>query len=96
MALLRISRDAHLDLDDIWLCVARDNMEAADDLTDSITHEYERLAAFPFLGRLRDELRPGLRSWAHGSYVIFYTGSNELVEIVRVLHGARDLPPLFE
>jgi len=37
-----------------------------------------------------------LRSFPVGSYVIFYRPMENGVEIVRVLHGARDLPPLFD
>lgn len=96
MALLRISKDASLDVDGIWLGIAADNLEAADRLVDTVLHHYSRLARHPFLGRTRAELRPDLRSWAVDNYVIFYTASENTVEIVRVLHGARDLPPLFE
>lgn len=96
MARLRISRDARFDLDGIWLDIAADNVQAADRLIDAILHQYSQLARHPYLGRLRKELRRDLRSWAMGSYVIFYIATGDLVEIVRVLHGARDLPPLFE
>jgi toxin ParE1/3/4 len=41
------------------------------------------------LGRSREELVPGLRSLPFGRYVMG-------IVIVRVLHGARDLGPLFE
>ena len=96
MARLRISDDARFDLDGIWLNIAADNVEAADRLVDSMLGRYRLLTRHPFLGRLRNELRPGLRSWAVGNYVIFYTATDDLVEIIRVLHGARDLPPLLE
>jgi toxin ParE1/3/4 len=96
MALLRISSDAHLDLEKIWLRIAADDIEAADRLTDAILEDYKRLARDPYLGRLRSELSPRLRSWVQSNRVIFYTATDEVVEIVRVLHGARNLPPLFE
>lgn len=47
-------------------------------------------APFP-LGRERPELRPDLRSLAVGNYVIFFRQSSELVEIVAVVEGHRDL-----
>jgi toxin ParE1/3/4 len=50
----------------------------------------------PELGRLREELSPRLRSFPVGRYVIFYRPMENRIEIARVLHGARDLPPLFE
>lgn len=43
------------------------------------------------MGRLRGELATGLRSFPVGRYVIFYRALSNGIEIVRVLHGARDL-----
>ena len=48
------------------------------------------------LGRSREDLAPGLRSLPLGRYVIFYQVISDAIAIVRVLHGARDLGPLFE
>lgn len=50
----------------------------------------------PIIGRERSELFPGLRSFVVGRHVVFYRRFGNGVEIVRVLDGARDLPPLFE
>jgi toxin ParE1/3/4 len=96
MARLKISREATADLDEIWLHIAALDINAADRSVDSIIADYKQLARHPFLGRLRPELHPELRSWARGNYVIFYIAAGEFVEIVRVLHGARDLPSLFQ
>jgi toxin ParE1/3/4 len=45
--------------------------------------------------RQREELSPRLRSFPVGSYIIFYRPTQDGVEIARILHGARDFPPLF-
>jgi toxin ParE1/3/4 len=50
----------------------------------------------PGIGRQREDLAPRLRGFPFGNYVIFYRPMENGVEIVRVLHGARDLPPLFD
>jgi toxin ParE1/3/4 len=47
------------------------------------------------MGRVRDELLPGLRSFAMPPYVIFYEVIDDGVAIVRVLHGARDADSQF-
>jgi plasmid stabilization system protein ParE len=48
-------------------------MEIADRLVDSITDRFFLLAGHPYLGRTRDEdLRPGLRSFTVGEYIIIY------------------------
>ena len=49
------------------------------------------------MGRARDEdLRPGMRSFPVGEYIILYRVQNEDVIILRVVRGNRDLPALFE
>jgi len=44
------------------------------------------------MGRKRDEIRPGYRSFTEGDYVILYRllGAEQL-EIVRVIHGKRHM-----
>lgn len=53
------------------------------------------MAAQPNMGRGRDELTEGLRSLPVGRYVIFYRHIPGGVEIIRVLHGSRDLDAIF-
>ena len=48
------------------------------------------------MGRRRDELSPGLRSVVMGSYLIFYRPLEDGIRLMRVFHGARDLPSLFD
>jgi len=48
------------------------------------------------MGRARPELGHGLRSFVVGQYVVFYRPSTKGIEIVRVLHGARDIGATFE
>jgi toxin ParE1/3/4 len=45
--------------------------------------------------RLRSELGAGIRSCAHGHYVIFFESNADTVGIVRILHGARDIGAAF-
>lgn len=44
----------------------------------------------------RPELGEGLRSCAHGRYVIFFRPSPIVVRIERILHGARDMSAQIE
>jgi toxin ParE1/3/4 len=48
------------------------------------------------MGRHREELAAELRSFLVDNFVIFYRPMDGGIEVVRILHGARDLPPLFE
>jgi len=60
-----------------------------------ITEACRLLEDHPFVGRTRDEIRPGLRSIAATPYVVFYRVNNDVAEIVRVLDGRRDLDEIF-
>jgi toxin ParE1/3/4 len=84
-----------MDLRDIWLYIAKDNPEAADKLTPVLVSRFLVLASKRAMGRQRKELGSNLRSHVVGNYIIFYRCMNDEIEVVRVLHGARDLPPLF-
>ncbi|MGA3325478.1 MAG: type II toxin-antitoxin system RelE/ParE family toxin [Terriglobia bacterium] len=85
-------------LDDIWYYTAQESqsIEIADRVIDSITDRFLLLATHPHVGRRRDEdLRPGLRSFPVGEYVIIYRVEGEDVLILRVIRGSRDLEALF-
>jgi toxin ParE1/3/4 len=43
------------------------------------------------MGRPRDELALGLRSFAFGRYVVFVQPLADGIDVVRVLHSARDI-----
>ncbi|MBI1814057.1 MAG: type II toxin-antitoxin system RelE/ParE family toxin [Deltaproteobacteria bacterium] len=90
------SPQAQLDILDAALFIAEGDPLASDRFVDALTTTFDRLATFPLIGRARPELAPGLRSFPHRTYVIFYRPTPRGVHIVRVLHGARDLPPLLE
>ena len=91
----RRSPEARADLLGIWLHIAHDNPDAADRLLSRLDRTAHRLAQFSALGRLRPELAPELRSMAVENYLVFYRTTPDGIEIVRILHGAQDLPPLF-
>ena len=92
----RVSDAARIDLEEIWLFIAQDNPDAADRFIQIIVSRFASLASMPYVGRQRKDLGAQLRSLPVKSYVVFYRLKEDGVEIVRVLHGARDFPPLFE
>ena len=94
----RRTPQADSDLDEIWYYVATKSgsMDTADRLVDSITDRFYLLVTHPNIGRARDEdLRPGLRSFPVGEYVIIYRIQDEDVLILRVLRGSRDIAALL-
>jgi ParE toxin of type II toxin-antitoxin system, parDE len=56
---------------------------------------YQWLAEFPELGRSRDERCQGCRSLLVKKYLVFYRLLPNAIEILRVLHGSRNLPEFF-
>ena len=87
---------ASLDLVEIGLRIEQDSPRAAGKTLTAIERKCKMLARLPRLGRRREELAPGLRSFAVGSYVVFYRAMRGGVEIIRVLHGARDIASELE
>lgn len=87
---LRINALAAEDMDDIWTYIGRDDTAAADGFLLRLWAVFELLTNNPGMGRKREELRKGLRAIPEGAYVIYYRAIPGGVEILRVLHGARD------
>lgn len=95
MASYSLTDPAEEDLTEILSYIAADNIEAAASMYYRFHGRFEMLADVPKAGRSRDELVVGLRSFAEGSYIVFYRIVSGSVEIIRVLHGARDIESLF-
>jgi toxin ParE1/3/4 len=86
---------AEEDLLEIWVYIARDNEAAANRLYDRIERACATLAEHPHIGLERPELIQGVFSFPIGNYVIYYRPIEEGIEVVRVLHGARDARARF-
>jgi plasmid stabilization system protein ParE len=86
------------DLDEIWTChaVELQNPDAADCIRDEIFQAFRKLAKTPGMGHFRSDLAAEpLRFWHVRSHLIIYRGEKHPVEIVRVLHGARDVQAIL-
>lgn len=83
---------AAYDLEEIGDYIARDNPARAGSFVAELRAHCEKICLNPSGYRRRPELADELRSCVHGNYVIFFECTTEQVTIVRILHGARDLP----
>lgn len=92
----RLTEWAAADLDDIWLRIALDSPPNANRFIQTILDKCELLAETPRIGRPRPDLAPELRSFAVGHYLILYRSTEEGIDVVRVLHGARNIEALFK
>ena len=95
MARYAIAPQALADLDDIWEAIARDDVEAAGQVLSSLRQRFPRLADFPGLGRA-SSYGQALRRFAVPPYIIFYRPAEDGIEVVRVLHGARNPEQTFQ
>lgn len=95
MVRFRRTAEAEKDLLLLWRYIAEDNPAAATSLLRSIDDKCALLADNPQLGPNRPDIAPSLRYFTVGSYLILYREIPDGVEIVRVLHGARNLNALF-
>lgn len=104
MAAARLIRRPLADRDalDCALFIAEDNLDAAERFLGALETSYALLLDHPGIGQRRDfndEKGRPLRAWpvpGFASYLVFYFEVDDVVEVVRILHGARDLPALFD
>lgn len=86
---------AEQDLVSIADYIATDNPRRAASFVRELRQQCERIKRNPIGYRLRPELGEGIRSCAHGRYMVFFIASASEIVVVRILHGARDLPAQF-
>lgn len=87
---------ARQDLLDIWDHIALDDVDAADRLAKEFEEAMAKLASMPEMGHSRSDLADrSHRFWPVRNYLIVYHHEPRPLEIVRVLHGARDIAGLL-
>ncbi len=85
------SPDAILDLEDIWLYIAQDDIDRADRFVDKLRAFCEgELALFPEIGAPRDYLSKGVLAFPYRNYMLYYRISKGVVQIIRIMHGSVD------
>jgi toxin ParE1/3/4 len=92
---VEISPLAERDLEAIGDYIADDSPPRAVSFVAELRAQCANIAKALQAYRARPELGEGLRSCAHGSYVVFFTATKTRLKIVRILHGAMDIPAQF-
>jgi toxin ParE1/3/4 len=94
----RVTRRPHAEADilEIWGYIAEDSAMAADRWVDKLDEKFALWAMQPMMGRARDELLSGIRSLVFGRYVVFFQPLPDGIDVVRVLHGSRDIDANFD
>ena len=90
------------DLINLAYYIAQDDMERGSRFLDACEASFAELERMPHLGRVRDFDNPrleGMRIWfvkGFEKHLIFYRPIDEGIEIIRVLHSARDIDSIFD
>lgn len=85
----RLRPEAETDIHVITSHIAQDSPSAARRWLDDVQRRCRALGDMPGAGVARPDIRPDLRLFPMGDYLILYRTIDGGVEIVRVLHGAR-------
>ncbi len=90
------------DIEDCFVYIATENLDAGLRFLTAIETDLMRLAEFPELGtkrKFRDRRFQHIRMWRvekYESYLIFYEITEDQIELVRVLYVARNIKNLFD
>lgn len=97
MSAVQYQSQARNDLLEIWRYVARQSQseEVADKLIDAIDDRSLIYAQNPELGTPRTDLGERVRFFVVSNHVIFYRPGSEGIEVLRVMHGRRDIEASF-
>lgn len=89
------------DIEQCFVYIAEDDIDIGIKFLVAVEDSIDRIAEFPQIGKVRsfrnNEL-PVIRMWpvkTFESFLIFYAEAQNEIEIVRVLHGSRDIESLF-
>lgn len=92
-----VSRRAQRDLRRIWRYVAEQGGGVrAGKLIDRILALCALFATQPHAGQRHPELGQEVRSCVYGPYLVFYRLRGTTIQIIRVIHGRRDVPAAWD
>lgn len=90
------------DLIELATYIAEDNMDASDRFLSAAEETFKQLAKMPKMGKLCQFSHPNLIDVRQQAikgfrrYLIFYRIMDSGVEILRVIHGTRDIEDIFD
>lgn len=94
--LFLLTPEAKSDLKQVLLDIAEDSPDTAERLRQEFYEGLQGLARSPGIGHYHDELLSRkYRFWNFYSYVVVYVWEARPIEVISVVHGARDLAVFF-
>lgn len=98
---IRKKPQAERDIEECFVYIGEDNLDTAVHFLVAVEDSIEEIGRNPFIGKRREfksSQLANLRMWLvknFSNYQIYYTVEAEIIEIIRVLHGARDIDDIF-
>lgn len=92
---------AERDIEECFVYIAEENLDAGVYFLVAVEDSLEQIAKFPLLGKkkeFQDKRFKNVRMWHvknYEKYLIFYTIAENKIEVIRVLHGSRNIADLF-
>lgn len=92
---------AERDIEECFVYIGEDNLDKAVYFLVAVEDSIEEIGRNPFIGKQREFKNPQLKNLrlklvkGFSNYQIYYTAEAETIEIIRVLHGARDAEDIF-
>jgi len=85
------------DLDAIWdyIGIQKCSPASAVRQIELLYEKFVLLASHPMLGEARDDLAENLRAFVARPFVVLYRPTHDGVQIVQVVHSARDIQAVF-
>ncbi|MEL6165343.1 MAG: type II toxin-antitoxin system RelE/ParE family toxin [Cyanobacteria bacterium J06628_3] len=90
------------DLIDLATYIAANNMDVSDKFLTAAEETFKQLAQTPKIGKVREFDNPNLANIRQQTikefrnYLVFYRTRDNDVEILRVLHGRRDIDAILD
>lgn len=81
---------AEQDISDIYDWIADSSPTNADRYIQRIVSTIDNIAGMPSIGSFRLPSRPEIRAVPIGNHLVFYRTIEGGIEVIRVIHGARD------
>lgn len=91
-----LTPEAKADLREILLDIAEDSADTAERIRAEFFDALQRLGRSPGIGHYHEELLDRrYRFWNFYSYVVCYAWQRKPIQIIAVVHGARELALFF-
>ena len=95
MRRVSVTHAARRDIDAIFKYIANSSVTAARKVTAKFTSRTKLLATSATPGELRADIGPNVRQTIVDEYLLFYEVDDQRIVLLRVIHGARQMPDAF-